>query len=132
MKKGLLAALLSTAIVLVACGAVEEKPIEKPAETTAEITTAEASSVITPTEPAEAIDAGVEAINVMFDYMASGDKDGTVEKLQNLQGEINDDTNSVSGFISLFIVDVLTGTDNDGIIEEIHLLEDYLAEHSPY
>ena len=128
MKKGLFALILICAIVLVACGSSETK--KEPIETTAEPATT--SSAITTTEPAEAVDAGIEAIDVMFEYMASGDKDGTIEKLQSLQEEINDDTNSVSGFITLFIVDIISDTDNDGIIEEIHLLEDYLAEHTPY
>ena len=126
MKKGLLIALLSTAIVLVACGAAETK--KDPVETTAEVTT---TSTITTTEPAESIDAGLESIDVMLDYLATGDKDGAIEKLQGLQTEINDEKDPVSGFINIFLADIAVNADKDSVIEDIHLMEDYLGEHTP-
>ena len=126
MKKGLLIALLSTAIVLVACGTAETK--KDPVETTAEVTT---TSTITTTEPAESIDAGLESIDVMLDYLATGDKDGAIEKLQGLQTEINDEKDPVSGFINIFLADIAVNADKDSVIEDIHLMEDYLGEHTP-
>ena len=120
MKKGLFVTILICAIVLMACGTKTDQiePTSPPEE-------------IQVTLPSSSIDAGLESIDIMLDYLATGDKDGAIEKLQGLQADINDERDTVSGFINIFLADIAVGADEDSVIEDIHLMEDHLAEHTP-
>ena len=121
MKKELLTiiSVLTIAFTLVACGQTAVQPEEKPDDTPVMISQ-------------EAVDSGLDAIDVMIDYISSKiSKEEASEQLRALQARINDETNAVHGFINIFLVGIELNYSRDDIIEDIHQLEDYLAEYTP-
>ena len=136
MKKELLTiiSVLTIAFTLVACGQTAVQPEEKPDDTPVMISqeTVGSDSETHVTISQEAVDSGLDAIDVMIDYISSKiSKDEASEQLRALQARINDETNAVHGFINIFLVGIELNYSRDDIIEDIHQLEDYLAEYTP-
>lgn len=136
MKKELLAiiSVLIVSFMLVACGQTAVQPEEKPDDTPVMISqeTVGSDPETHVTISQEAVDSGLDAIDVMIDYISSKiSKDEASEQLRALQAKINDETSAVHGFINIFLVGIEFNYSRDDIIEDIHQLEDYLAEYTP-
>lgn len=126
MKKiiSIIAIIMTAAIVLMACGSTAPKePDVVPDQQEEETTTREQISQ-------KEYDAGINAIDVMFDYLASHSKDTAVKKLHDIQDELSNEQTMVGSYINIFLVDIEFEKSKDDVIEDINYLRDYLDDRS--
>lgn len=125
MKKiiSIIVIVLTAAIVLIACGtAVPKEPDVVPDQQEEETTKENISQ--------EEYDAGINAIDVMFDYLASHSKDKAVEQLRAIQDELSGEQTVVGSYINIFLVDIEFEKSKDDVMEDINYLQDYLDDRS--
>lgn len=125
MKKiiSIMAFIMTAAIVLMACGSTAPKePDVVPDQQEGETTKEQMSQ--------KEYDAGINAIDVMFDYLASHSKDTAVKQLQAIQDELSSEQTVVGSYINIFLVDIEFEKSKDDVMEDIKYLQDYLDERN--
>lgn len=125
MKKiiSIIAIIMTAAIVLMACGSTMPKEPDVVPDQQEEETTKEQISQ-------KEYDAGINAIDVMFEYLASHSKDPAVEQLHAIQEELSSEQTVVGSYINIFLVDIEFEKSKDDVIEDINYLQDYLDDRS--
>lgn len=125
MKKiiSIIAIVLTAAIVLMACDTAAPKEPDVVPDQQEEETTKEKISQ-------EEYDAGLNAIDTMFNYLASHSKDKAVEQLRTIQNELSSEQTVVGSYINIFLVDIEFEKSKDDVMEDIKYLQNYLDERN--
>ena len=113
---------LVIAIMLASCGStpqdVEPEVIQK--ETTDEYTMTE-----------ESYAKGLEAIDIMNEYLAGSSGDEAIQKFEAIQAEINDQNDFVWTFMNVFISDIQIDFEHDGVLDQIKVFQEELERRKP-
>ena len=113
---------LTTAFALISCGSTpqEKQPEVIQEETTDEFTMSE-----------ESYAKGLEAIDIMNEYLAGSSGDDAIQKFKAIQAEINDKNDFVWAFMNVFISDIQIDFEHDGVLDQIKVFQEELERRKP-
>ena len=113
---------LTTAFALISGGSTpqEKQPEVIQEETTDEFTMSE-----------ESYAKGLEAIDIMNEYLAGSSGDDAIQKFKAIQAEINDKNDFVWAFMNVFISDIQIDFEHDGVLDQIKVFQEELERRKP-
>lgn len=113
---------LVIAIMLAACGST-------PQDVQPEVIQEETTDEYTMTE--ESYAKGLEAIDIMNEYLAGSSGDEAIQKFEAIQAEINDQNDFVWTFMNVFISDIQIDFEHDGVLDQIKVFQEELERRKP-